>query len=137
MVLLPVGKDVQYGDRLQLEGDLQAFPSFWNSSYTAYLQRQGVGGVMYFPFSKVVDREAGNRWLMALYRTRERGLEILKSLLPPKEAALISGILLGIDDDLPEATLEAFRATGTAHLTAISGVNSPSSSDWSSACSAN
>ena len=123
MVRLPAGKDVQYGDRLQLEGDLQAFPSFWSPSYTAYLERLGVGGVMYFPFSKVVEREAGSRWLMALYRTRERGLDILKSLLPPKEAALISGILLGIDDDLPEATLEAFRATGTAHLTAISGVN--------------
>jgi competence protein ComEC len=31
--------------------------------------------------------------------------------------------VLGIDDNLPEATQEAFRATGTAHLTAISGVN--------------
>ena len=123
LVRLPAGKDVQYGDRLNLEGELQAFPAIWSPSYAAYMQRKGVAGVMYFPYAKVVEREAGSPWLMGLYRTRERGLQILKSLFPPKEAALISGILLGIDDDLPDATMEAFRATGTAHLTAISGVN--------------
>ena len=123
MVRLPAGSDVQYGDRLRLVGELQPFPASWSTSYTAYLQRKGVSGVMYFPVFGVTEREAGSRWLMGLYRTRERGLEIINNLLPPKEAALLSGILLGMDDDLPEATQEAFRATGTAHLTAISGVN--------------
>ena len=123
MLRLPAASDVQYGDRLRLVGELQPFPASWSTSYTAYLQRKGVSGVMYFPVFGVTERGAGSRWLMALYRTRERGLEIINNLLPPKEAALLSGILLGMDDDLPEATQEAFRATGTAHLTAISGVN--------------
>lgn len=123
MVRLPPGSDVRVGDRLRLAGELQAFPAAWSASYVAYLQRQKAAGVMYFPIYGVLEREAGGRGWMMLMRWRERGLEILNRLLPPKEAALLSGILLGVDDNLPEATLEAFRATGTAHLTAISGVN--------------
>ena len=103
MVRLPAGSDVQYGDRLRLVGELQPFPAAWSTSYTAYLERQGMSGVMYFPVFGVTEREAGSRWLMGLFRIRERGLEIISNLLPPKEAALLSGILLGIDDELPES----------------------------------
>lgn len=39
------------------------------------------------------------------------------------ESALLSGILLGVDNDIPDNIQTAFRVTGTTHIIAISGFN--------------
>ena len=43
--------------------------------------------------------------------------------LPPDDAALFRGLVIGDDRDQPRAMLERFRASGLAHLTAVSGQN--------------
>lgn len=47
---------------------------------------------------------------------------IAKSI-PFPEAALLSGILLGGREDLPESIADAFRTSGTSHIVAVSGYN--------------
>src|SRR5690606_27775648 len=47
----------------------------------------------------------------------------LERALPEPEAALARGILLGLRDGIPEDVNEAFNASGTSHLIAISGYN--------------
>ena len=47
----------------------------------------------------------------------------LAKFLNPRNQALISALLLGIRDGLPESTKEAFFRTGTMHLLAISGLH--------------
>ena len=42
---------------------------------------------------------------------------------PQPHAALLSGILLGVDSGLPRSLQDDFRTTGTAHIIAISGFN--------------
>ncbi len=49
----------------------------------------------------------------------ERG----STVLPPDDAALFRGLVIGDDRDQPEAMLERFRTSGLAHLTAVSGQN--------------
>lgn len=123
LVRLPVGSTLVYGDRLRLVGELQPAPHAWSPSYTAWLERRAIRGLLYFPQYAIIEQGAGNPFLAWLFRLRGQGLALFSRLLPPKAAALMSGILLGLDDGLPQATQEAFRATGTAHLTAVSGVN--------------
>ena len=43
--------------------------------------------------------------------------------LPPDDSALFRGLVIGDDRDQPPAMLERFRASGLAHLTAVSGQN--------------
>jgi competence protein ComEC len=50
-------------------------------------------------------------------------VERLHQVLPSGEASLIAGVLLGADEQMPETIQEAFRATGTAHILAVSGFN--------------
>lgn len=45
------------------------------------------------------------------------------SELPGDDAALLRGIVVGDDADQPPAMVERFRASGLAHLTAVSGQN--------------
>ena len=43
--------------------------------------------------------------------------------MPYPENALLSGILLGIDWNMPDLLTEAYRATNTLHIIVISGFN--------------
>jgi competence protein ComEC len=54
---------------------------------------------------------------------RERALAGLGEGMPPREAALARGFVLGEDDGLDEATKEDFIRSGLSHLTAVSGEN--------------
>jgi competence protein ComEC len=45
----------------------------------------------------------------------------LADLFPEPHAALLQGILLGDDNNIPAELTQSFRATGTTHILAISG----------------
>jgi competence protein ComEC len=47
---------------------------------------------------------------------------MINQILPQPEAALLNGILLGLDNDLPASLTTAYQRTGTAHIIAISGI---------------
>src|ERR1700759_1230013 len=54
---------------------------------------------------------------------RERAEVGLGEGMPPREAALARGFVLGDDDELDPATKEDFIRAGLSHLTAVSGEN--------------
>lgn len=58
-----------------------------------------------------------------LDRVRSRAEQALDRGLPPAEAGLLRGMVLGQDSALPDATRDAFRAAGLSHLVAASGTN--------------
>ncbi len=59
--------------------------------------------------------------ISSLYVIRLQAHSLLQKLLPAPESALLTGILLGIDSDLPQTTVADLQATGTTHIWAISG----------------
>jgi competence protein ComEC len=64
--------------------------------------------------------------VVAIARTaevRERAMVGLGEGMPPREAALARGFVLGEDDGLDEATKEDFIRAGLSHLEAVSGEN--------------
>jgi competence protein ComEC len=54
---------------------------------------------------------------------RERAMAGLGEGMPPREAALARGFVLGEDDGLDQGTKEDFIRAGLSHLTAVSGEN--------------
>ena len=50
-------------------------------------------------------------------------LRSLHRVLPPSEAALLAGIMLGSQSDFPPGLTDDFALTGTAHILAASGMN--------------
>jgi competence protein ComEC len=53
----------------------------------------------------------------------DRAAEGLGRGMPPREAALARGFVLGEDDEVDAATAEDFRRSGLSHLLAVSGQN--------------
>jgi len=54
---------------------------------------------------------------------RERAADGLGEGMPPREASLARGFVLGEDEEIDEGTKEDFRRAGLSHLLAVSGQN--------------
>lgn len=122
-VRLPLYLDIQYGNQVLLEGKLNASVREEESLHNSWLGRQGIYSRMYFPVILKISDTKGN-WLMGgIYNLHMRAQQIVKELMPHPESALLSGILLGVENDIPEYLQQAYRASGTAHIIAISGFN--------------
>ena len=122
LVWLPRSATARAGDRLALEGRLEAAPDFEGFDYGAYLARQGIGAVTSAYGAEVVEHRLGaipeglgslRRWLLGG----------LNALLPEPEAALAGGILLGVRASIAPEVNEAFARAGLTHVVAISGWN--------------
>ena len=113
----------RYGDRLRLTGVLRTPQSQGSFSYRDYLLRRGIVGEMESPQIGLLGRNAGNPVQAALVALADRAEAAIHTLWPAPESALLAGILLGREQEIPDALAQAFNDTGTRHIIAISGFN--------------
>ncbi|MGC9468163.1 MAG: ComEC/Rec2 family competence protein [Anaerolineae bacterium] len=123
LVYGPAHASVHYGDRIRVSGELRTPPVFPEFSYRDYLARQGIHALLRVDDISTIASHQANPLLDALFRFKVRAHEVLVSLLPEPQASLLAGILLGIEQGIPEHLDEAFVATGTSHVVAVSGFN--------------
>ncbi|MBI4233531.1 MAG: DNA internalization-related competence protein ComEC/Rec2 [Chloroflexi bacterium] len=110
---------LRYGDRLLLRGRVEEPPALLGFDYPEYLARQGIRSVTDYPSVRLLEEGSGPRaWLFAL---RHRLARALQGALPEPQASLAVALLLGPRGDIPPEIRDAFVATGTAHILAISG----------------
>ncbi len=119
----PSAASLTYGQRVRLYGWLQTPPENETFSYRDYLARQGVYAYMPEAAVTVLPGNEGRRWLRSMYAFKNRAQETIYRLYPDPEASLLAGILLGEENGLPADLQQAFKATGTSHIIAISGFN--------------
>ena len=112
-----------YGDEIVLTGRLTTPSNEADFSYRDYLARQSIHSTLYYPDIVLIARGQGNPLVGWIYSIRDKGLSTLSLIFPMPESALLSGILLGVDNDIPATIQTAFRVTGTTHIIAISGFN--------------
>ena len=121
LVQAPPFTDYRYGDQIRAEGKLQTPTDSGDFSYREYLARQGVYSLMSRPRVTVLARDQGFAPLAWLYSFKARAKSVIAQILPEPQASLLTGILLGDDSGIPKSVQDAFRATGTSHIIAISG----------------
>lgn len=114
----------RYGDVLRAWGTLDAPPVMATFDYRDYLARQGVFSWLTYP-SRVqrIGEDQGQPFYAALLRVKAALRGSVQRIMPAPESALLNGILIGDDSELPEWIQTAFRRTGTSHIVAISGFN--------------
>ncbi len=123
LVKVPLGMGLRYGDRLELHGELQTPPEGETFNYREYLAQHGIHTLVSYPDVQLLARNRGNPFMTVIYAIRQYAYETIQKILPANEAALLSGILLGIDSDIPPTLVRSYQQTGTAHIVAISGFN--------------
>lgn len=112
-----------YGDRLRIYGSLLLPPQGEDFSYRLYLAQRRIEALMEYPYIYRLSEDQRNRLLTAIFGLRQRAYAVINACLPQPQAGFLSGVLLGIEDDISEEVERAFQQTGTAHLVAISGYN--------------
>ncbi|MBN1666406.1 MAG: ComEC/Rec2 family competence protein, partial [Anaerolineales bacterium] len=123
------GGEWRYGDRVRIQGYPKTPFESETFSYREYLERQGIYSMLICPewaqneCVVLLRRGQANPLLAMIYALREHALETVHRLMPDPEAALLAGILLGIESGIPDDLQRAFQDTGTAHIIAISGFN--------------
>ncbi len=112
-----------YGDRLRVTGPLETPPADGDFSYRDYLARQGIHSLL--PQARVVrvGSGEGNPLTAALLAFKRRAQVTIGRVLHEPAAALLTGILLGVESTIPADLQADFSATGTSHIVAISGFN--------------
>ena len=114
---------IQYGTRLQIKGRLETPPDEGDFSYKDHLARQDIHSLIVLPEVTVLGENHGRRFYHAISTFKQRAQATINRLIPEPQAALLNGILLGDDNNLPLTLKQAFRTTGVTHIVAISGFN--------------
>jgi competence protein ComEC len=112
-----------YGVRIQASGYLSTPPEDETFSYRDCLARQGTFSLLRSQSTERLQPRQANLLLDRLYKLRHHLHVTVTRLFPEPEASLLSGILLGIESGISPQVRDAFNATGTTHIIAISGFN--------------
>lgn len=115
---------VRAGDELQLRGTLVAPAEFARQpGYAAYLERRGIVAALPFPETTLLRRAPTTPWRTAVRAVRNAALRGLNAVLPPREAALAAGLLLGTRHALPRDLLDDLAASGASHAVSFTAFN--------------
>lgn len=129
VVQIVVGRDIRYprlaiGEEVDLAGTLEPPATHPGESfdYAGYLRRSGVHAVLRTDFVERTGRRRGGP-VGLVDRIRERAERGVGAGLAPPLGALARGIVLGQDEQIPARMVDSFKASGLAHLLAVSGQN--------------
>ncbi|HEU0019055.1 MAG TPA: ComEC/Rec2 family competence protein [Thermoleophilaceae bacterium] len=86
------------------------------------LRNRGIAGELAVVRARVTGNRRGGL-SGAIDGVRERALAGIAAELAPPRGALAQGMVLGADDDVPDAVREDFRDAGLSHVLAASGQN--------------
>jgi competence protein ComEC len=116
---LPSYPAIEQGDRLTIRGSFT--PSEY-SSFRGFASQRDTTGVLHAEQVRITANQAPRmqRWRASVSneissRLRER--------IPEPAGAFATGVILGDDGAMTEATRDSFRVGGLTHMTAVSGVH--------------
>ena len=115
-----VAPAVHRGDTMYLTGDVQTLAEL-QPSFRDYIS--GLGCSITVRTFAVQPLANGSGFAHALDVLRERMTAGVQRAVPGDAGALISGLATGDDAALSDSARSSFYATGTSHITAVSGSN--------------
>ena len=114
---------LRYGDRLRVSGSVERPEPIGDFDYAAWLESQGIAGVMWAGDVELVSSGGGSVPTATLHRVRTALATAIRQSIPEPQAGLAQALLLGIRSELSQPVKESFRTAGMSHLLAISGLH--------------
>ena len=111
---------ISYGDTIRIEGKLVLPPS---DSYGRYMAKEKVIGTIFWPSEIEVIGNEKNFFMSGIFSIRENFLNTLNRLFSSTQSAFLSGVLLGDRTAFSDEFIDKLSASGTMHLTALSGLH--------------
>ena len=112
-----------YGDEIEVAGIAKKPEQFSDFDYVAYLAKDRIFTVIYYPDMQLLSSGHGDIVRRSLFFAKRRFEENIRRVFREPHAAFLEGLLLGSRSRIPEQLLEAFHSTGVMHIIALSGFN--------------
>lgn len=127
-VSLPDAAAIYPGELVSLSGQIERPAAAANPGefdYRAYLLLHGVRAVMYLEDAGQVTAQgpAGPAPARLAYTWKNNLVRVQALTLPPDYAALLTGILYGVREDIPTAFADRLREAGVIHIITVSGLH--------------
>lgn len=117
---------LKYGMKIRLEGTyskLQEARNHKGFSYKEYLKTKKICGSIKADNLQVINENSVNVILKCSNNIRNKIIKTIKQLFPIKISSLLTGILIGEKDEVPEEIRENFSNSSLSHILAISGTH--------------
>lgn len=113
----------EYGDFLEVSGNLEAPPLISDFNYADYLARYDIYSVLYYPKIKRIDSKLAKpqQVYLNLLKIKWWIRDEINNNLPEPAAGLASALLLGYRRTVSRENLDTFSRVGLSHVIAISG----------------
>lgn len=113
-----------YGQTIMIKGLITTPKSLAQSSfsYSGYLAKNNIYIEINQPQITIVDDQP-NSLVKHIYNLKDRINSNLKKNFTPLNSSLLSGILLGEKNALPQESYDKFRQLGLTHIIVVSGFN--------------
>lgn len=123
-----ISENLKVGDTFTFFSQVQPFKSRGNLdefNYARYMYNKGYSGMTFVRPDRWEKEEASsNNLFIKAAQCRQYILIMYESLdLTIDEYAMLSALTLGYTDALSDEVVESFRATGVAHILAVSGMH--------------
>lgn len=123
-------KQINYGDKIQLTGKIEALPHRRNPGefdYGEYLKLHGIdASFTSFGFENI-------KWLgksdpsfyksHIIYPVKKYSIKIINKMVGGEEGEFLKGLVLGERSNISKETKEEFVNAGVSHIIAVSGLN--------------
>ena len=119
-------KDMNYGDKITLEGSFYKPPGAKNYkgfNYKQYMQSNNIYGTIKSNNIKKVSKNDVNIVLRLSNNLKIKIIKNIKEILPEDTSNLLIGILLGDKTGVGEQTITSFQKSSLAHILAVSGTH--------------
>ncbi|WP_265444568.1 DNA internalization-related competence protein ComEC/Rec2 [Acetivibrio straminisolvens] len=118
----------EYGREIRISGKINIPKGRTNPGgfdYRKYLNHSGVSATIFVVDRNIYPQKSvkGNIFVKAGLGIRERIVNVINQSLPPQQAGLLNGMLIGYREGLSKEVEDAFSNSGLTHLMAVSGAN--------------
>lgn len=122
------GGFIDYGREVMVSGTLNIPKGSTNPegfNYRTYLSHNGISATLFaMEYNLRLGEENRGNFLVKLgLYMRSRIVYVINESLPPQQAGLLNGMLIGYKQDLSEEVQDAFSDSGLSHIMAVSGSN--------------
>ena len=126
-----LSEELNYGDKIELIGNLSTPSTSRNPGqfdYKYYLKKQNprveaTASVVSLNNIKILSEGNGNSFYTFVYGLKRKLNTVIEKNVKKESVPLVSSILLGDREKVPENLMDGFLKTGTIHFLAISGLH--------------
>lgn len=123
LVRAPLYPEYSYGDVLSVTCTLKNPLPFKDFAYDRYLAKDNIFALCNYGSIEMLTKDSRNNFKKNLFTAKQYAQALINKSLPEPQAGILSAMVLGNKQGIPNEVKQMFSETGISHIVAISGMH--------------